>query len=220
MTTRTARTLWCASWNAWSFSSRVPADRAKLALLGVLVAGCSSCAPFSASAQRTASASAHRVRIKDVATIEGVRDNQLIGYGIVVGLSGTGDSQQTVFPVQTLISTLQRMGVNVPTTGSANTLRVQNMAAVFIAATLPPFAEPGTKLDVTVSSAGDARSLNGGLLLMTPLYGPDGRIYAQSQGPIVLGRICGGSEWECKGGEPSDNWPHSRWRHGGTRRAA
>jgi flagellar P-ring protein FlgI len=93
----------------------------------------------------------------------------------------------SVFPVQTLISTLQRMGVNVPTTGSANSLRVQNMAAVFIAATLPPFAEPGTKLDVTVSSAGDARSLNGGLLLMTPLYGPDGRIYAQSQGPIVLG---------------------------------
>ena len=92
-----------------------------------------------------------------------------------------------VFPVQTLISTLQRMGVNVPTAGSANTLRVQNMAAVFIAATLPPFAGPGTKLDITVSSAGDARSLNGGLLLMTPLYGPDGRIYAQAQGPIVLG---------------------------------
>jgi flagellar P-ring protein precursor FlgI len=144
-------------------------------------------APFSGSAQRDGSSAAHRVRIKDVATIEGVRDNQLIGYGIVVGLSGTGDSQQTVFPVQTLISTLQRMGVNVPTTGSTSTLRVQNMAAVFIAATLPPFAEPGTKLDVTVSSAGDARSLNGGLLLMTPLYGPDGRIYAQSQGPIVLG---------------------------------
>ena len=144
-------------------------------------------APIFASAQRLHDSTVHRVRIKDVATIEGVRDNQLIGYGIVVGLNGTGDSQQTVFPVQTLISTLQRMGVNVPTTGSANSLRVQNMAAVFIAATLPPFAEPGTKLDVTVSSAGDARSLNGGLLLMTPLYGPDGRIYAQAQGPIVLG---------------------------------
>jgi flagellar P-ring protein precursor FlgI len=142
---------------------------------------------FFASMRLVADTTARRVRIKDVATIEGVRDNQLIGYGIVVGLSGTGDSQQTVFPVQTLISTLQRMGVNVPTTGSANTLRVQNMAAVFIAATLPPFAEPGTKLDVTASSAGDARSLNGGLLLMTPLYGPDGRIYAQAQGPIVLG---------------------------------
>lgn len=133
-------------------------------------------------------ASGHRVRVKDVASIEGVRDNQLIGYGIVVGLHGTGDSQQTVFPVQTLVSTLQRMGVNVPgAAGNSNALRVQNMAAVFIAATLPPFAQPGTKLDVTASSAGDARSLDGGLLLMTPLYGPDGRIYAQAQGPIVLG---------------------------------
>lgn len=186
MTTRTARTLLCASWNVWSFSSLATIARTKLACLVVLPL-VFICAPFSGSAQTTSSAAAHRVRIKDVATIEGVRDNQLIGYGIVVGLSGTGDSQQTVFPVQTLISTLQRMGVNVPTTGSTSTLRVQNMAAVFIAATLPPFAEPGTKLDVTVSSAGDARSLNGGLLLMTPLYGPDGRIYAQSQGPIVLG---------------------------------
>jgi flagellar P-ring protein precursor FlgI len=144
-------------------------------------------AVFASVLPSAADTTARRVRIKDVATIEGVRDNQLIGYGIVVGLNGTGDSQQTLFPVQTLISTLQRMGVNVPTTGSANSLRVQNMAAVFIAATLPPFAEPGTKLDITVSSAGDARSLNGGLLLMTPLYGPDGRIYAQAQGPIVLG---------------------------------
>ena len=185
MTTRTARTLSSASWNAWSFSSLGTTARTKLACLAAFMVFI--CAPFSGSAQRTGSAAAHRVRIKDVATIEGVRDNQLIGYGIVVGLSGTGDSQQTVFPVQTLISTLQRMGVNVPTSGSTSTLRVQNMAAVFIAATLPPFAQPGTKLDVTVSSAGDARSLNGGLLLMTPLYGPDGRIYAQSQGPIVLG---------------------------------
>lgn len=186
MTTRTARTLLCASWNGWSFSSFAITVWTKLACIAAFMV-VFICAPFSGSAQRTGSAAAHRVRIKDVATIEGVRDNQLIGYGIVVGLSGTGDSQQTVFPVQTLISTLQRMGVNVPTSGSTSTLRVQNMAAVFIAATLPPFAEPGTKLDVTVSSAGDARSLNGGLLLMTPLYGPDGRIYAQSQGPIVLG---------------------------------
>ena len=184
MTTPTARTLSSDSWNAWSFSScagwKNSGRFARIVFLLVFV-------PLFASAQPAGDARAHRVRIKDVATIEGVRDNQLIGYGIVVGLSGTGDSQQTVFPVQTLISTLQRMGVNVPTTGSANTLRVQNMAAVFVAATLPPFAEPGTKLDVTASSAGDARSLNGGLLLMTPLYGPDGRIYAQAQGPIVLG---------------------------------
>ena len=126
-------------------------------------------------------------RIKDVATVEGIRDNQLVGYGIVVGLRGTGDSSQTVFPIQTLISTLQRMGVNLPQSSATSSLRVQNMAAVFIAATLPPFARPGNKLDVTVSSAGDARSIEGGLLLMTPLYGPDGQIYAQAQGPLVLG---------------------------------
>jgi len=181
MTTHTARIRWSGSWSAWLSSSSACDGRLGLRVMALLLA------PFFASTRLPADTAARRVRIKDVATIEGVRDNQLIGYGIVVGLSGTGDSQQTVFPVQTLISTLQRMGVNVPTTGSANTLRVQNMAAVFIAATLPPFAEPGTKLDVTASSAGDARSLNGGLLLMTPLYGPDGRIYAQAQGPIVLG---------------------------------
>jgi flagellar P-ring protein precursor FlgI len=126
-------------------------------------------------------------RVKDVSSVEGIRDNQLIGYGIVVGLHGTGDSSQTVFPVQTLLSTLQRMGVNLQGNALASTMQVRNMAAVFIAATLPPFAEPGTKLDVTVSSAGDARSLEGGLLLMSPLYGPDGHIYAQAQGPLVLG---------------------------------
>jgi len=126
-------------------------------------------------------------RIKDVATVEGIRDNQLVGYGIVVGLRGTGDSSQTVFPIQTLISTLQRMGINLPQSSATSSLRVQNMAAVFIAATLPPFARPGNKVDVTVSSAGDARSIEGGLLLMTPLYGPDGQIYAQAQGPLVLG---------------------------------
>jgi flagellar P-ring protein precursor FlgI len=182
MTTHTARIRWSGSWSAWLSSSSACDGWLGLGVMALLLL-----APFFASMRLPADTTARRVRIKDVATIEGVRDNQLIGYGIVVGLSGTGDSQQTVFPVQTLISTLQRMGVNVPTTGSANTLRVQNMAAVFIAATLPPFAEPGTKLDVTASSAGDARSLNGGLLLMTPLYGPDGRIYAQAQGPIVLG---------------------------------
>jgi len=122
-------------------------------------------------------------RIKDISSIEGIRDNQLVGYGIVVGLQGTGDSQQTTFPVQTLTSTLLRMGVSVP----AASIRIQNLAAVFVAATLPPFAKPGTKLDITVSSAGDARSLEGGLLLMTPLYGADGKIYAQAQGPLVVG---------------------------------
>lgn len=131
----------------------------------------------------------HRTRIKDVATIEGIRDNQLVGYGLVVGLKGTGDSQQAIFPYQTLVSALERMGITVPQTGaiSAANMQVKNMAAVFVVATLPPFTQPGYKLDVTVSSAGDARSIEGGVLLMTPLYGPDGQIYAQAQGALVLG---------------------------------
>lgn len=128
-------------------------------------------------------------RVKDVASIEGIRDNQLVGYGLVVGLRGTGDSSQTVFPAQTLVSALQRMGITVPQTGSnsASNMQVKNMAAVFIVATLPPFTRPGYKLDITASSAGDARSLEGGILLMTPLYGPDGQIYAQAQGALVIG---------------------------------
>lgn len=130
-----------------------------------------------------------RTRVKDVATIEGIRDNQLVGYGLVVGLRGTGDSSQTVFPAQTLISALERMGITVPQTGSnsAANMQVKNMAAVFVVATLPPFSRPGYKMDITASSAGDARSLEGGILLMTPLYGPDGQIYAQAQGALVLG---------------------------------
>ncbi len=127
--------------------------------------------------------SPRQARIKDISTIEGIRDNQLVGYGIVVGLQGTGDSQQTTFPTQTLVATLLRMGVSVP----AAAIRVQNLAAVFVSATLPPFARPGTKLDITVASAGDARSLEGGLLLLTPLSGADGKMYAEAQGPLVVG---------------------------------
>ena len=139
--------------------------------------------------QAHSEAAGHLARIKDIATIEGIRDNQLVGYGLVVGLRGTGDSSQTVFPAQTLISALERMGITVPQTGqnSASNMQVKNMAAVFVVATLPPFSRPGYKVDITVSSAGDARSLEGGILLMTPLYGPDGQIYAQAQGSLVLG---------------------------------
>lgn len=128
-------------------------------------------------------------RVKDIASIEGIRDNQLVGYGLVVGLRGTGDSSQTVFPAQTLVSALEKMGITVPQSGtmSAMNMQVKNMAAVFLVATLPPFSQPGYKLDVTASSAGDARSLEGGILLMTPMYGPDGQIYAQAQGALVLG---------------------------------
>ena len=166
----------CARW--WS---EWRACRAGVALL--LVCWMAGAAP----ALGAAGVEPRLARVKDVSSVEGIRDNQLVGYGIVVGLHGTGDSSQTVFPVQSLLSTLHRMGVNLQGNPLASTMQVRNMAAVFLAATLPPFAEPGTKLDVTVSSAGDARSLQGGLLLMSPLYGPDGRIYAEAQGPLVLG---------------------------------
>ncbi len=138
---------------------------------------------FALNASASDPATPRQARVKDISSIEGIRDNQLVGYGIVVGLQGTGDSQQTTFPIQTLAATLLRMGVSVP----ASSIRVQNLAAVFVSATLPPFARSGTKLDITVSSAGDARSLEGGLLLMTPLYGADGKIYAQAQGSLVVG---------------------------------
>jgi flagellar P-ring protein precursor FlgI len=135
------------------------------------------------SAYAVEDAPQRQARIKDISSVEGVRENQLVGYGIVVGLHGTGDSQQTGFSTQTLASMLLRMGVSVPATG----IRVQNLAAVFISAMLPPFARPGAKIDITASSAGDASSLEGGVLLMTPLYGADGKIYAQAQGPLVVG---------------------------------
>ncbi len=124
-----------------------------------------------------------QARIGDLTAIEGVRTNPLIGYGIVVGLNGTGDRNQTVFTVQTLASVLQRMGVQVP----SGSVRVNNAAAVFVTATLPPFANPGTALDVTVASTGDAKSLDGGMLLLTALYGPDGQVYASAQGPLAVG---------------------------------
>jgi len=135
--------------------------------------------------------------------VEGVRDNQLVGYGIVVGLHGTGDSSQTVFPLQTLESALERMGVSLQGNSMASMMQTRNMAAVFLAGTLPPFSEPGGKIDVTVSSAGDARSLEGGLLLLTPLYGPDGQVYAQAQGPLVLG----GYAVTANGSSKSVNYP-------------
>ena len=112
----------------------------------------------------------------------------LVGYGLVVGLSRTGDSQQTYFTVQTLANAMQRMGVLI----SPGTVEVKNVAAVFITATLPPFARPGSKLDVTVSSVGDAKSLEGGVLLMSALHGPDGQVYAEAQGPLVVGGYSAG----------------------------
>ncbi len=124
-----------------------------------------------------------QVFLRDITDVEGVRDNQLVGYGLVVGLRGTGDRQQTYFTVQTLANAMKRMGVQI----SPSQVVVKNIAAVFITASLPAFARPGMKLDITVSSAGDAKSLEGGVLLMTSLRGPDGQVYAEAQGPLALG---------------------------------
>jgi flagellar P-ring protein precursor FlgI len=128
------------------------------------------------------------VKIRDLTNIEGVRENPLIGYGMVVGLTQTGDSQQTIFTTQTLANIMQRMGAQIPPT----TAIVKNVAAVFVTASLPAFARPGTQVDVTVSSIGDARSLEGGVLLMTPLYGADGQVYAAAQGPLTVGGFAAG----------------------------
>ena len=124
-----------------------------------------------------------RVLIRDVTQIEGVRDNQLVGYGLVIGLRGTGDRQQTFFTVQTLANVLQRMGVQI----APGVVVVKNVAAVFVTASLPAFSRPGMKLDVTVSSVGDAKSIEGGVLLFTALRGIDGQVYAEAQGPLVVG---------------------------------
>jgi flagellar P-ring protein FlgI len=130
---------------------------------------------------------AHADRIKDLASIQGVRENQLVGYGIVVGLDGTGDQTiQTPFTVQSMISMLQELGVTLPT---GTNLQLKNVAAVMVTSALPPFAQPGQTLDVTVSSIGNAKSLRGGTLIMTPLKGADGQTYAIAQGNLVVGGV-------------------------------
>lgn len=126
-------------------------------------------------------------RIKDLASIQGVRENQLLGYGLVAGLDSSGDmTTQTPFTVQSIISMLTQMGVSLP---SNTTLQLKNVAAVMVTATLPPFARPGQTIDVTVSSMGNAKSLRGGTLLMTPLKGADGQVYAMSQGNLLVGGV-------------------------------
>jgi len=127
-------------------------------------------------------------RLKDLVDIEGVRDNQLIGYGLVVGLAGTGDKQQTVFTNQSLTNMLERMGVAV----SPTAIQVKNTAAVMITATLPAFAQAGLHIDITVASTGDASNLRGGILLLTSLRGADGQVYAVAQGPVVTGGFVAG----------------------------
>ncbi len=132
-----------------------------------------------------APAPAHAVRLKDLAHIQGVRSNQLIGYGLVVGLQNSGDSQNTRFTVQSIVSMLGRMGMKVP----AGTIQVRNVAAVMVTTELPPFSRIGDRLDIQISSMGDARSLAGGTLLMTPLKGPNDKIYALAQGPLIAGGV-------------------------------
>src|SRR4249920_2731604 len=123
-------------------------------------------------------------RIKDLANIEGVRQNQLIGYGLVVGLNGTGDTLNNIpFTKQSLQAMLERLGVNI----RGQTIRTGNVAAVMVTANLPPFGTQGTRIDVTVSAMGDAESLQGGTLLVTPLLAADGNVYAVGQGSLAIG---------------------------------
>jgi flagellar P-ring protein precursor FlgI len=135
-------------------------------------------------------APAGAVRIKDLAQIKGVRHNQLVGYGLVVGLNGTGDKSATTFTVQGLTNMLTRMGVRV----TPDQVKVKNVAAVMVTASLPPFPRVGQRLDATLSSLGDASSLGGGTLVMTPLKGLDGQVYAMAQGPVSVGGFLAGGE--------------------------
>lgn len=124
-------------------------------------------------------------RLKDMASIKGIRTNQLVGYGLVVGLDGTGDKAGADFTIQSMANMLEGMGIQV----NKSDLKVKNVAAVMVTADMPPFARIGSKIDVVASSIGDAKSLGGGTLLMTPMRGVDGNVYALAQGPIALGGV-------------------------------
>jgi len=138
------------------------------------------------------------VRIKDIATFEGVRGNQLYGYGIVVGLDGTGDKSSTLFTHQSLQSILKKMNIT-----PKGDVKVDNVAAVLVTAELPPFARPGSRIDVTISSVGNCETLQGGILILTPLQGPDGNIYAVAQGAVSIGGFGAGAG----GGATQKNHP-------------
>lgn len=137
-----------------------------------------------------AASAAQAVRIKDLASFEGVRDNQLVGYGLVVGLNGSGDSDQARFQTQSVVNMLERMGI----TTSINDIKIKNVAAVMVTATLPPFAKQGNRLDVLVSSLGDAKSIAGGTLIMAPLKGADNQIYAVAQGSVLTNSFAFGGQ--------------------------
>jgi len=139
-------------------------------------------------------------RIKDLASIKGIRNNQLVGYGLVVGLDGTGDKAGTGFTVQSLANMIERLGIHV----DQNSISVKNVAAVMVTADVPPFSKTGNKIDVLVSSIGDAKSLLGGTLLLTPLRGVDRKVYALAQGPISVGGFAAGG---AGGGGVTKNHP-------------
>lgn len=149
---------------------------------------------FSSSMSVATDQPSRKTLVRDITTIAGVRENPLVGYSLVVGLNGTGDRRQTLFTTQTLANIMQRMGVQIPAGG----IRVNNIAAVFVTASLPAFSRPGMSVDVTVSSIGDAKSLEGGVLLLTPLHGPDGQVYAEAQGPLTLGGYSAGGSGNSK----------------------
>ena len=133
-------------------------------------------------------AEAAQSRIRDLVSVEGVRDNQLVGYGLIVGLNGTGDKRQTIFSAQSLANMLARVGVTVPATA----FQVRNTAAVVVTATLPPYSQTGGRIDITVGAIGDASNLQGGILVQTSLRGADGAVYAAAQGPVVTGGFAAG----------------------------
>jgi flagellar P-ring protein precursor FlgI len=154
--------------------------RLRQLLRHALVAGLAAAMPWWAGG-----ACAAEQRLKDISSISGIRNNQLIGYGLAVGLDGTGDqTTQTPFTRQSVISMLQALGVSVP---PGQNIQLKNTAAVIVTATLPPFSRPGQAIDVTVSSLGNAKSLRGGTLLMTPLRGADGQVYGMAQGNVIVG---------------------------------
>ncbi len=138
-------------------------------------------------------------RVGDVATIEGNRSNYIVGYGLVVGLRGTGDGKSTLFTVKSIANMLNRMGIVV----DPRRMTTKNVAAVMVTAKLPPYAKPGMPIDVEVSSIGDAKSLEGGTLLLTPLRGPDGEVYALAQGQVIVG----GYEARGRGAQQIKNTP-------------